>query len=111
MEAAACYLGECRDPDRDAKIAMTLEGGYGVFIYTLIPISFILVIGEKALNPSSGLSDAKTIFVNFSHAVFGGGGNGLDWIVAILLIVALVLSALNAITRSEERRGGKECRS
>jgi amino acid transporter len=98
MEAAACYIGECKDPDRDAKIAMTLEGGYGVFIYTFIPISFILVLGEKALNPSSGLFDAKTIFVNFSRAVFGGGGSALDWIVAILLIVALVLSALNAIT-------------
>src|SRR6476469_9507638 len=23
MEAAACYIGECRDPERDAKIAMT----------------------------------------------------------------------------------------
>jgi amino acid transporter len=98
MEAAACYIGECKDPDRDAKIAMTLEGGYGVFIYTLIPISFILVIGEKALNPASGNWDAKTIFVNFAHGVFGGGGSGLDWIVAILLVVALALSALNAIT-------------
>src|SRR6478672_7496758 len=25
MEAAACYIGECRDPERDAKIAMNLE--------------------------------------------------------------------------------------
>ena len=47
MEAAACYIGECKDPERDAKIAMNLEGGYGVFIYTLIPISFILVLGAK----------------------------------------------------------------
>jgi amino acid transporter len=30
--------------------------------------------------------------------VFGGGGKALDWIVAVLLIIALVLSALNAIT-------------
>jgi amino acid transporter len=98
MEAAACYIGECKDPDRDAKIAMNLEGGYGVFIYTLIPISFILVIGQKALNPASGLWDPKTIFVNFASAVFGGGGNVLDWVVAILLVIALTLSALNAIT-------------
>ena len=98
MEAAACYIGECKDPERDAKIAMTLEGGYGVFIYTLIPISFILVIGAKALNPGSGLFDPKTIFVNFSQQVFGGGGKALDWIVAFLLIIALILSALNAIT-------------
>src|SRR5579863_717392 len=37
MEAAACYIGETKNPDRDAKIALNLEGGYGVFIYTLIP--------------------------------------------------------------------------
>ena len=33
MEAAACYVGECRDPHRDAKIALTAEGLYGVFVY------------------------------------------------------------------------------
>src|SRR6478736_3943184 len=37
MEAAACYIGECANPDQDAKIAMNLEGAYGVFIYALIP--------------------------------------------------------------------------
>ncbi len=93
MEAAACYIGECKDPDRDAKIAMNLEGGYGVFIYTMIPISFVLVLGA-----STRSADPKTIFVNFASKVFGGGGNGLDWAIALMLIVALVLSALNAIT-------------
>ncbi len=39
MEAAACYIGECRDPERDAKIAMNLEGLYGLFIYTMIPVA------------------------------------------------------------------------
>jgi amino acid transporter len=93
MEAAACYIGETKNPDRDAKIAMSLEGGYGVFIYTLIPIAFILVLGSAARS-----ADPKTIFVNFSKDIFGGGGAALDWIVAIMLIIALVLSALNAIT-------------
>src|SRR6267143_5110194 len=49
MEAAACYIGETKNPDRDAKIAMNLEGAYGVFIYTMIPIAFIVVLGAKAL--------------------------------------------------------------
>ncbi len=49
MEAAACYIGETRNPDRDAKIAMNLEGAYGVFIYTMIPVAFVIVIGTKAL--------------------------------------------------------------
>src|SRR5919204_485083 len=96
MEAAACYIGECKNPDRDAKIAMNLEGAYGLFIYTLIPIAFIIVLGAKALS-NSALVDPKTIFVTFAGKVFSTGGNVLNWLVALMLIVALALSALNAI--------------
>jgi amino acid transporter len=96
MEAAACYIGETKNPDRDAKIAMNLEGGYGLFIYTLIPIAFIVVLGAKALsNPD--LVDPGTIFVTFAGKVFSTGGNVLNWLIALMLIVALALSALNAI--------------
>ena len=73
MEAAACYIGECANPDHDAKIAMNLEGGYGVFIYTLIPIAFIVVLGAKALSDPN-LADPKTIFVTFAGKVFPGRG-------------------------------------
>src|SRR5271154_207962 len=99
MEAAACYIGETKDPDRDAKIAMNLEGGYGVFIYTLIPIAFVIVLGVHALG-NSALVDPKTIFVTFASSVFGAGKGSevLNWLIAIMLILALVLSALNAIT-------------
>jgi amino acid transporter len=96
MEAAACYIGECRDPERDAKIAMNLEGLYGLFIYTLIPVGFVLVIGNKALG-NVALADPKTMFVTFASKIFGTGANWLDWLVALMLIVALMLSALNAI--------------
>jgi amino acid transporter len=101
MEAAACYIGETKNPDRDAKIAMNLEGAYGLFIYAMIPIAFVIVIGNKALgNPNSGFADPKTIFVHFASAVFGAGSgsNVLNWLIAIMLILALILSALNAIT-------------
>jgi amino acid transporter len=100
MEAAACYIGECADPDRDAKIAMNLEGGYGVFIYTLVPIAFIIVLGAAALADPS-LADPKTIFVTFAGKVFPGlAGEFLNWVIAFMLIVALALSALNAIMGS-----------
>ena len=33
MEAAACYIGECNDPKRDAKIAMNSPARTGSFIY------------------------------------------------------------------------------
>jgi amino acid transporter len=96
MEAAACYIGECRDPERDAKIAMNLEGLYGLFIYTMIPISFIVVLGATALS-NAALVDPATIFSTFAGKVFSSGGSTLDWLITIMLVVALALSALNAI--------------
>jgi amino acid transporter len=96
MEAAACYIGETRNPETDAKIAMNLEGGYGLLIYTLIPIAFITVLGATALsNPD--LVDPNTIFVTFAGQIFNTAGEALNWIIALMLIVALALSALNAI--------------
>jgi amino acid transporter len=96
MEAAACYIGECRDPERDAKIAMNLEGLYGVFVYTMIPISFIVVLGASKLSDPTQ-ADPKTIFSTFASRVFGTGASWLDWLIAGMLVVALALSALNAI--------------
>ncbi len=87
MEAAACYIGECKDPERDAKIAMNLEGG---------SVAFIIVLGATALSNTS-LADANTIFVTYAGKVFSTGGNFLNWLIALMLIIALALSALNAI--------------
>ena len=78
---------------------MNLEGLYGLFIYTMIPVAFIIVLGLPALgNPA--LVDPKTIFVHYAAKVFGTGAGSsiLDWLIAIMLILALILSALNAIT-------------
>jgi amino acid transporter len=99
MEAAACYIGETRNPDRDAKIALNLEGGYGVFIYTMIPVAFVIVLGVSALG-NTALVDPKTMFVTFGAKVFGtsSASTALDDLIAIMLILALILSALNAIT-------------
>ena len=44
---------------------MNLEGVYGVFIYTMIPVAFVIVIGTTALG-NAALVDPKTIFVNFA---------------------------------------------
>jgi amino acid transporter len=99
MEAAACYIGETKNPDRDAKIALNLEGGYGVFIYMMIPIAFVIVLGLSALG-NTALVDPKTMFVTFGAKVFGtsSASTALDDLIAIMLILALILSALNAIT-------------
>ena len=51
---------------------------------------------ERALDPD--LVDPATMFVTFAGEIFGGsGGEVLNWLIAVMLIVALALSALNAI--------------
>src|SRR5579859_4474848 len=59
MEAAACYVGECRGGARDAKIALTAEGLFGMFIYIATPLMFvglplILALALSVLNAIMG---------------------------------------------------------
>lgn len=92
MEAAACYIGECRDPARDAKIAMTAEGLFGFFIYVSIPVAFVLVLG------TAESFDPLTVFTEFSSRVLDTSAGGVvRWLIGIPLVVALLLSVLNAI--------------
>lgn len=92
MEAAACYIAECSNPKKDAPIAMILEGGLGVFVYTMVPISFLLVLGAKKI-----AADPYAMFVDFVNPIFGKVG---VWLVTVMLLAALLLSALNAIMGS-----------
>jgi len=92
MEAAGCYIGECKNPDRDAPLAMNLEGGYGVFIYTVLPLAVLGVLGAtfiaKSLDINGILARYAKISLNFA---------GVDKIVTFTLVIALLLSSLNAI--------------
>jgi amino acid transporter len=90
MEAAACYIAECKDPEKDAPIAMNLEGGYGAFIYTLIPFSMLAVLGVKAIQ-----ADPLSLFSTFAGHVFNIPG--LNVVLTLMLVAALGLSSLNAI--------------
>jgi amino acid transporter len=91
MEAAACYIGECKNPDTDAKIAMNLEGLYGLFIYTMIPIAFVSVLGVKFIQNSL---DPTAILVTTAVRAMG---STVSKIVTAALVIALALSSLNAI--------------
>jgi amino acid transporter len=90
IEAAACYIGECRNPARDAKIALTAEGLYGLFIYLALPLMLVVVLGNaKSFDP-------LTVFLSYTEAIFGAGA-WVKWFIGIPLIVALLLSVLNAL--------------
>jgi amino acid transporter len=91
MEAAACYLGECRNPARDAKIAMTVEGIYGFFIFVMTAVVLVLVLGV------ADNADPLTIFTTFISKIIGTDGSWVQWAIGLPLIVALLLSVLNAI--------------
>jgi amino acid transporter len=91
MEAAACYIGECRDPARDAKIALTAEGLYGVFVYIGTAVVFVGVLGA-----SLSSADPLTLYTSFADHIFGKLG-WVTYLIGIPLVFALLLSVLNAI--------------
>jgi amino acid transporter len=91
MEAAACYIGECKNPDRDAPIAMNLSGGYGTFIYTFLPMAVLGVLGVTFIQKSL---DPNAILVTTAVRSMGAG---VSKIVTSALVIALLLSSLNAI--------------
>jgi amino acid transporter len=90
MEAAACYIGECRDPARDAMIAMTSSGLYGLFIYVTLPLMLVVVLGNQTD------ADPLIAFLAYTEAIFGAG-TWVRWVIGIPLILALMLSVLNAL--------------
>jgi amino acid transporter len=91
MEAAGCYIGETRNPERDAPIAMNLSGGYGTFIYTFLPMAVLGVLGVRFIQHSL---DPNAVLV---ETAIRSIGSGVGKVVTAALIIALALSSLNAI--------------
>jgi amino acid transporter len=109
MEAAACYIGECREPARDAKIALTAEGIFGALVYIVVPVLVLGVLGNAAivaLVPDDSTTtdvvesyiggNPSIIFNGYVDAIFGSS-EFWTWAVGIAIIVALLLSVLNAV--------------
>lgn len=98
MEAAACYIGECKEPARDAKIALTAEGLFGLFIYVTLPIMVLAVLGTAGLTALGDdfFGDANVLFNGYVDAIFGTS-TFWEWFVGLALIIALLLSVLNAV--------------
>ena len=45
MEAAACYIGECRNPGARREDRHDASGLYGFFIYVSLPLMLVVVLG------------------------------------------------------------------
>ena len=91
VESASAYVAELKDPHRDAKIALTTEGAYSVFVFAATAIVFVAVLGT-ALKSSAPLTE----YTNFAQHIFGHG-SWVEYIVGVPLIAALLLTTLNAI--------------
>jgi amino acid transporter len=99
MEAAACYVAECRDPVRDGKIALTAEAGFGFFVYALLPIMLLAVLSAADLNafgPDEFGGSSALFFQTYTEKLFGDSVFW-EWFVGLTLIAALLLSVLNAV--------------
>ena len=94
IEAAACYVGECRNPARDAKIALSLASGYGAFIYLALPLMLVAVLGPAMTQ--EGSADILVAFLTYTQAIFGPEA-WVQWMIGIPLIIALVFTVLHAI--------------
>jgi amino acid transporter len=70
---------------------MNLSGGYGVFIYTFLPMAVLGVLGVAFIQKSL---DPNAILVTTAERAMGAG---IGKIVTTALIIALLLSSLNAI--------------
>lgn len=72
---------------------MNLEGGYGVFIYTVLPLAVLGTVGYTFIFDNA--ADPNGILAKFAATAINIGG--IDKIVTATLLIALLLSSLNAI--------------
>jgi len=89
MEASACYIGECKDPARDAPRAMTAAAITGLIVYVLTPLSLLGVLGAASI-----ASDPWASFIKVTEI---WAGPIAPYIVGVLLFAALLLSTTNAL--------------
>lgn len=95
FETAACYTREFRDPARDTFLALMSSGLLCVAVFTLVPLAFQGSLGiEGMIAPGirSGMDVGHVL------ADILGGGIVLETIVAVLLILAILLCIMTAMS-------------
>ena len=69
---------------------MVASGLYGLFIYATLPLMLMAVLGTATAD------DPLTAFLAYTETIFGKG-TWVGWLIGIPLILALLLSVLNAL--------------
>lgn len=88
-ETATVYTAEYKNPAKDTPKATFYSGAASILIYTLVPTALLGVLGLQAIS-----DDPYVALVTAAQMLFGTAGS---WIVAAMLISALLLSANTAL--------------
>ena len=88
-ETAAVYTAEYKDPVKDTPKAIISSGITSILVYTFLPISLLGVLGLTRIS-----QDPYVALVTAAQMMFGTAGS---WIVAVMLICALLMSANTAL--------------
>jgi amino acid transporter len=94
-ETAVCYTSEFKDPSKDNVRAITSSGILAFVCFTLLPFTFLGVLGMKSLSdPAFVAGDPQAAIVKLATMTFGEGSGH---IITLMLIFALILSISTAM--------------
>jgi amino acid transporter len=97
-ETAVCYTSEFKDPSKDNIRAIASAGGLGFLCFTLLPFTFLGVLGMKNLtDPAFVAGDPQAAIVKLAEITFGAGSGR---IITLMLICALLLAISTAMAGS-----------
>lgn len=88
-ETATVYTGEYKNPETDTPKAVVSAGIVNILVYMVMPFSLLGVLGLKTIS-----QDPYVALVTAAQMIFGKGGS---WVVAFMLISALLLAANTAL--------------
>jgi len=94
-ETAVCYTSEFKDPSKDNLRAIISSGVLAFFCFSLLPFTFLGVLGIKTLSdPTFAGGDPQAAVVKLAQITFGTGSGNL---LSLMLVFALILSVSTAM--------------
>ena len=97
FETAICYTSEFRNPARDVFKAIFYSGLLCLVIYTLVPFTFQGVLGVEGMT-QPGIVNGDGVAAAMAHMV--NGGDFIDGLLQMLMILALLLAIMTAMAGS-----------
>ena len=79
FEAAACHVGEMRDPERNLPRAMYASAGMATLYFLVLPVVWLGVLGPETLTGDL----AATLGPTFAPLLFGAGKAAAVWFMVL----------------------------